>query len=111
MALGFADLVVIELGLLITMPLKAETGGIVLGINEARYALRLRIDALAARALKSAGLIALKFRAATEAAQNCLQVSGQARLYLLFGDRHKPPGNDAASSAEGAPSRVLDSVL
>ncbi len=97
----------IELRLLITVPLKTETSGVVLGVNKACYTLQVGIHALAGRADKTCGLIVFKFRAATEATQNRLQVSGQGRLHRLFRDRHKPPGSDAAYSAAGAPSRVL----
>src|SRR5208337_1429462 len=107
MTLGFAKLVVIELRLLITVPLETEAGGIVLGVNEARDALHVRIDALAERAEEARGRVAFKSRATTEAAQNCLQVSGQGRLHRWFRDRHRPPGSAAAFSAPEAPSRVL----
>src|SRR5208282_4248757 len=45
-----ADLVVIELRLLIPVPLEAETGGVMLGIYEARNAIYVGILALACRA-------------------------------------------------------------
>jgi len=60
MALGFAELVVVELRLLITVPLKTKTGGVVLGVNKARDALRVGIDALASRAEEACGLVAFK---------------------------------------------------
>jgi hypothetical protein len=58
MALGFAQFVVIELRLLITVPLETETGGVVLGIDKARNALHVGIDALTGRAEEARGRVA-----------------------------------------------------
>src|SRR5580698_1153230 len=67
MALGFAELIVVELCLLITVPLKTKTGGVVLGINKASYPLRVGIGTLTSRAEVASILVAIKFRSATQA--------------------------------------------
>src|SRR4029077_9026404 len=64
MTLGSAEFVVIELGLLITVPLKTKTGGVVLRVNKPRDALRVGKNQLASLAEESCSLIAFKFRAA-----------------------------------------------
>src|ERR1035441_5536239 len=67
MALRFADLIVVELCLLIAVPLETETGGIMLRIHKTRDALQVGISALAGRTRKAAGLIAFEFPAAVQA--------------------------------------------
>ena len=74
---GFSDLVVVELSLLIPVPLKTETGRVMLRLHKTRDALLVGIDALAGRTQEASGSVAVEFPAAVKTTQNCLQVSGQ----------------------------------
>jgi len=49
------------------VPLKTETGGVVLAVNKARDALYVGIDALAGRTQEPSGSIAFKFPVAVQA--------------------------------------------
>src|SRR3989442_1438741 len=78
LAIGSPDVVLAQLGLLIPVPLKTETGGVVLRLHETGNATHVWIGALAGRAGKASGLVTFKFGTTTQASQNRLQVSGQA---------------------------------
>src|SRR6266478_4324603 len=77
LALGVRHVVFAQRRLLIPMPLKTETGGVVLHLHETGDATHVWKGALAGRAGKASGLVTFKFGTATQASQDRLQVSGQ----------------------------------
>ncbi|HUM04196.1 MAG TPA: hypothetical protein VLT90_01970 [Terriglobales bacterium] len=77
MAFRLAYFIVIELRFLVTVPLEAEAGGIVLGIDKTGDAVYKRVRTLAGRAYKASGLVIIEFGTAPQAAQDRPQVSGQ----------------------------------
>jgi hypothetical protein len=66
MTLRLPYLVMVELSLLITVPLKTETGGVMLGIDETYNPVYIRVRPLTPRTAETDGWISLDFLAAVQ---------------------------------------------